>query len=237
MAIPLLAAGLAAAAAGLGFWGQERSNAANARSAKEQMEFQERLSNTSWQRAVKDMQGAGLNPMLAYSQGGAGTPGGASSQSANSAAAAAQNIANLSLTGKQIENMDAQTRQTQSDTALKNLDWTMRNMERGNLQRTQEWMQFVDKDGKPVYGDEGKKTGAMPYAIYLMQQQAITQLRQANSASAASEASANLMQLDTARAKRESDMYKGAAGKFIPYLNSAGQAAKTLNDFRSLIQR
>lgn len=72
-----------------GFWGQERANSANAAVADRQMEFQERLSNTAYQRQVADMQAAGLNPMLAYVKGGgASTPPGATYVAQSSAAPA-----------------------------------------------------------------------------------------------------------------------------------------------------
>lgn len=56
---------------------QEAANQQNIASAREQMDFQEKMANTSYQRAMADMNKAGLNPMLAFSQGGASTPTGA----------------------------------------------------------------------------------------------------------------------------------------------------------------
>lgn len=60
----------------LGKEGQDDANAANAEQAQAMMDFQERMSNTSYQRGMKDMQKAGLNPMLAFMKGGASTPSG-----------------------------------------------------------------------------------------------------------------------------------------------------------------
>ncbi|AXH75930.1 MAG: DNA pilot protein [Microviridae sp.] len=52
------------------------TNAMSMRAARENMEFQERMSNTAWQRGVQDMRKAGINPLLAFSKGGASQPTG-----------------------------------------------------------------------------------------------------------------------------------------------------------------
>nr|QJB20907.1 MAG: DNA pilot protein [Microvirus sp.] len=49
----------------------------NANQAAITRDWTANLSNTAYQRAMQDMRAAGLNPILAYSQGGASTPGGA----------------------------------------------------------------------------------------------------------------------------------------------------------------
>lgn len=93
--------------------GQESANAASAASVQKQMDFQERMSNTAYQRGMKDMKKAGLNPMLAFMKGGASVPDGAHYESKNEMADLASGLANVNLI--QAENLQASTAKQEAE--------------------------------------------------------------------------------------------------------------------------
>lgn len=97
-----------------------RSGQFNQASAREQMDFQERMSNTAHVRQMDDLKKAGLNPLLSAKYGGASSPGGSSatrpmadqkdfiSPAISSALTIQQNQADIALKNAQAANQQAQ---------------------------------------------------------------------------------------------------------------------------------
>lgn len=96
----------------LGKKGQDDANEANVELSREQMAFQERMSNTAHQREVKDLMAAGLNPMLSSKLAGASAPVGSLARVENSNEAAARGVTSAlsaQLVESQIDQVDSQT--------------------------------------------------------------------------------------------------------------------------------
>lgn len=106
----------------------EKTRNFNADQANINREYQERLSNTAYQRSMNDMARAGLNPILAYQKGGASSPTGATASTGIVSGAAPKEATNIigqaasSALGarranQELENMKIQNDLTRSQTA------------------------------------------------------------------------------------------------------------------------
>lgn len=119
---------------------------ARAKESAKNRRFQERMRNTQWQAAVSDMEAAGLNPALAYSQGPNAAPGGsmAAQQGGLGVVSSAMQAKRLA---KDLQLLDEQIKKTKEET------------------RGAQWAADTTKARLQAYGIERTNTGRLRFKV------------------------------------------------------------------------
>lgn len=109
----------------------------NSTEAMKNRDWQEYMSNTAYQRAVEDMKKAGLNPILAFQNGGASTPGG----SAGTISGASMGAPSASALG--VSRASGFVPNSYSSESWSKSDW---------YNAAQSWNQMLSSTGMSPYG-------------------------------------------------------------------------------------
>lgn len=215
---PIAAAAIPAAAdfvgSLFGFGGQQAANQANAREAQKNRDFQERMSNTSYQRGVADLKAAGLNPALAYQHAGASSPGGSTAQMQNAAGHIGSGISSAGQFQQRKAELDLvkeQARRTATETQVIGA-------------KAKYELAILDNEAKEAAA-RGSMASSPDYTA-LLRRQLDANLNLTNTNARHAGANARLAELGIPQAQAEANKAGNLWGRLIsPYLNDAKTVA------------
>lgn len=132
---------------------QQLLNQFNSAEAEKSRNWQEYMSNTSYQRMVKDMSLAGLNPYLAYNQGGASTPSGSTARSAGAPSSAGKGWSSLIGLASMVANTALGLEKLATDKAVRTADMALRREYYNSALRSKNYSRyFFGNDGEITHG-------------------------------------------------------------------------------------
>lgn len=246
----------------LGYKGAQETNESRERIAAEANAFSAQQFATRYQTTVKDMQAAGLSPMLAYGQGGGSPPTGQQANIENptsSAIEAYQKSRQRDLISAQIQNTNEDTAVKESQVAINKkqaeliAQQVQESKSRERQSDTSATESLVRAHSQIEYGNKTQKQlGDMYWSQMKVNQQTLPKIvseivsngayaAQARALAFKAIQDGNLSKADLTRALNEKAFEESAAGRskrFIEYgINSAGKLTEIVKPFKGSTTR